>query len=434
MAAGTVISGGFPGRVAQEVNPNQKCGGCLHYDGQAGRVGACTIGLRPWLCGDGEMAEVGYAPLARGGGAYLPDMSNHDAQAPEVETQFVSEMYGAGSTRPVQVQQVSLGEEHVHFIKSMVADHTALQRSMCRLCNNRNAIGTAPSNFGVQVCTCEPIAARDVAKALAPRLNNLQRSVMSLDDVVAFVYDVAKAGFKTPLEKATFYHPSGRYDVTPAGNGKGEHHVDFHPHGGGQTARVGTFESRGAARRGAEAHAQRFAVGSNSTGTAKPSKTVVGGPDAKKRAITFSGAHQGDTGAHPVSIKSLTFKPHEQGGSIATTHHGDYELQPQKAGSSKHRAVYYPKAGGTFHDLGVHHSEHAAGRAASAHHTSTGSIEKGHGFKQGDTVFHNPSADKRPGAGTPAVVGSRSTETHVHIITKPGKPGRMVEHSEVQKR
>lgn len=274
MTAGTVISGGFPGRVAQEVQPNQKCGGCLHYDGQAGRTGACTIGLRPWLCGEGDAADIGYAPLTRGAGAYLPDMSNHDAQAREVETQFVSELYGAGSTRPVQVQHVSLGENHVNFIKSMVDTHSMLQRSMCRLCANSGAIGTAPANVGPQVCTCEPMAARDVAKALAPKLSNLARSLMTIDDVIAFVYDVAKAGYKLPLEKASFFAPSGRYDVSAAGEGK--HHVAFHPHGGGASVHVGTFNSRGSARHGASTHAQRFASGSGRGGesTSKPTRQM----------------------------------------------------------------------------------------------------------------------------------------------------------------
>ena len=291
MSAGTVISGGFPGRVAQEVTPNQKCSGCLHYDGQAGRIGACTIGSRPWLCGDGGAADIGYAPLVRGAGTYLPGMSNHDAQAPEVETQFVSDLYGAGSTRPVTFEQVSLGEEHVHFIKSMVAQHASLQREMCRLCKSQGSIGVAPWTNDPQVCTCEPIAARDIAKSLAPRLNNRQRSILSLNDVTAFVYDVAKAGYKMPLEKGTLYHESGRYDVSPAGDGSGKHNVDFHPHGGGQSARVGTFGSRREAAGGAAAHAQRFASGSTGPARSAPAKpkTSVGSPDGGRSTKTPPG-------------------------------------------------------------------------------------------------------------------------------------------------
>jgi hypothetical protein len=199
MSAGTVISGGFPGRVAQEVQPNQKCEGCLHYDRQAGRTGACTIGERPWNCGDGDMQEVGYAPIARGAGSYLPDMSNHGSHAPEVDPQHVGGLYGAGSTRPVVVQQVSLGEEHVHLVKSMVDQHTRFQKSQCRLCSMQGTHGTAPPNVGYQICTCEPIRAEVVAKALEGRMSNRLRVAVPFDELVGWVRDVAKAGFRLPV-------------------------------------------------------------------------------------------------------------------------------------------------------------------------------------------------------------------------------------------
>lgn len=326
MAAGTVISGGFPGRVAQEVQPNEKCAGCLHYDGQAGRTGACTIGLRPWLCGDGEAQEVGYAPLARGAGNYLPDMSNHGAHAPEVPTQFVSDLYGSGSTRPVQVHQVALGEEHVHLVKSLVERHSQLQKSQCRLCSMAGTHGTAPPNVGFQLCTCAPLEARVVAKAVVSRMSNAQRVGVALDDVVEWVRDVVKAGFKVPfpkkarslgsrvidperraenralnrprptlsdqvtidgngghlrpIEKGTYYHPSGRYDVSPAGGGS--HHIDFTPRTGGpQTRLPGTFPSHGAARRAAIAHGERIAAGSGKVtpSTSAPTRQIKVGRD-----------------------------------------------------------------------------------------------------------------------------------------------------------
>lgn len=198
----TVVSGGFPGRIAQEVNPNPKCNGCLHYDGQAGRVGACLVGLRPWLCGEGEMQDIGYAPITRGAGSYLPPMGNHPAQAGEVSTQEVSDLHGAGSTRGVTFQQVSLGEEHVQLVKSMFSTHVERQQSMCRLCKSRGTIGMAPANVGPQVCTCEPIAARDIAKALVPRMSNAQRMSYDLDEITDWVRGVAKAGFKMPAPMA----------------------------------------------------------------------------------------------------------------------------------------------------------------------------------------------------------------------------------------
>jgi hypothetical protein len=199
MSAGTVISGGFPGRVAQEVTPNPKCRGCLHYDGQAGRIGACTIGLRPWLCGDGEAQDVGYAPIGKGAGTYLHDLVNDVPQAHEVEAQVVGGLYGAGSTRPVTVQHVSLGEEHAHFVKSMVAEHVRVQKSQCRFCLNTGSHGTQPANVLPQSCSCQPIRAQDVAKALVTKLDNRQRVSMTLDDLTKFVRDVVKGGASNML-------------------------------------------------------------------------------------------------------------------------------------------------------------------------------------------------------------------------------------------
>lgn len=201
MSAGTVISGGFPGRVAQEVQPNQKCGGCLHYDGQVGRTGACTIGDSPWKCGDGDAPDIGYAPLARGAGSYLPDMSNHGAHAPEVDPQHVGGLYGAGSTRPVEIRQVSLGEEHVHLVKSMVDRHAELQKSQCGLCSMQGSHGVTPPNVGYQLCSCAPLAAEVVAKAIMSRASNSLRATTMFSDVVEWVRDVAKAGFRLPVPK-----------------------------------------------------------------------------------------------------------------------------------------------------------------------------------------------------------------------------------------
>lgn len=207
MPAGTVISGGFPGRVAREVFPNQKCSGCLHYDGQGGRTGVCTIGLRPDNCGDGEVPEISYAPIVRGAGSYLPAMSNHPAQAPEVDPQETSALHGSGSTRAVQVHQVSLGEEHVHFVKSMLDEHDRLQKSQCLRCSMQRTHGTAPHNAGTQSCTCQTISAEVVAKAIISRMSNALKSRVSVGDVAAWVRDVAKAGFRLPAPKSKRDYP-----------------------------------------------------------------------------------------------------------------------------------------------------------------------------------------------------------------------------------
>lgn len=332
MSAGTVISGGFPGRIAQEVHPNQKCSGCLHYDGQAGRTGVCTIGLRPDNCGGGEAPDVSYAPIARGAGSYLPDMSNHGAHAPEVDAQVVGGLYGSGSTRPVTVHQVSLGEEHVHLVKSMMTRHADLQKAQCRSCSMRGTHGVGPANVGPQDCSCRPIEAATIVKAIVGGMSNAQKMRLFgargsdwVESAKEWVRDVVKAGFKLPtpksarslggkpapkdpapargprslsdqlkiddsgghlrpIEKGTFYHESGRYEVTPAGGG--QHHVDFHPAGGGAPTRLpGTFSSHKEARRAVRTHGERMAAGSGKVtpSTQAPTRQmrVPGSPDKK---------------------------------------------------------------------------------------------------------------------------------------------------------
>ena len=221
---GTVMSDGFPGRIAREVTPNPKCSGCLHYDGQGGRTGVCSIGWPgPWQCGDGGAQDIGYAPVGKGAGSYLPDLSNYDPQAPQAETQFVSKLYGDGQTRPVTFKQQSLGEEEVDFVKSYVVDHVRLQRSMCRLCNSRGLIGASPFNVAPQECTCSDPNVRDVAKALVARLSNRQRSRLTADQVVEFVsevvgeHSIVKSARSRTYKPLSDMHPHDRHHITNGG-------------------------------------------------------------------------------------------------------------------------------------------------------------------------------------------------------------------------
>ena len=363
MAAGTVISGGFPGRVAQEVQPNPKCNGCLHFDGQGGRTGVCTIGLRPWLCGEGDASDIGYAPISRGAGTYLPGMSSRSVQAPHAGDQDASDLYGAGSTRGVQFQQVSLGEEHVHFVKSIVENHNAVQRSMCRLCKSTGStLGTTHSNIGPQVCTCEPIAARDIAKALMPRLSNRERSVVTFEDATGFVYEVAKAGFDArAMSKGTFYHQHGKYEVSPSGSG--QHHVDFHPRGGGKPTRVATVDSHKEGRRAADTHALRFASGTGADNAGhKPKSThTPAGLPSMKDAVS-------------VAKKALSWSDHPTGQKQATTEHGAY----RHSDSDVH---YMPWASpgrlGNATKLGEGSSKRKLRKLAEEHHAKKSDTEKG---------------------------------------------------------
>lgn len=339
MSAGTVISGGFPGRVAQEVQPNQKCGGCLHYDGQVGRTGACTIGLRPWLCGEGDAQDIGYAPLTRGAGSYLPDMGNHGVHAPEVAPQQTSDLHGVGSTRPVQVQQVSLGEEHVHLVKSLVERHATLQKAVCRACSMRGTYGIAPPNVGVQVCSCVPLEATTVAKAIISRMSNAQRSVLSSEsadpvaDVAQWVRDVAKAGFRKP--------PMPMLDV-PTSGARG--HKKKPPK---------TVPAYDGSR--VPAHSSRV-MPQLDVNTSK-------GSIADQLRVSDTGGHLRPT------TKSLKWGPGWSAGGVhAHTHHGEYIVAPSGEG---HHTAYYDQHGKTQYErdhLGHHSTPAAAMAAAEKHH------------------------------------------------------------------
>lgn len=303
------------------------------------------------MCGDGDAQDIGYAPIARGAGSYLPDMSNHAVQAREVETQFVSSLYGSGSTRPVHVQEVTLGEGHARVVKGFYARHMEMQKTFCRLHQGHGqSYGmAAPSNFDAQVCSCSEPNVRDVAKALVPSLSNRERTMLDFDDVIEFVEDVVRAGF-TRIEKAVF--PVGKHGkvVTQhVGDRSGNIDVHFHPSGGGDPVHLGTATDHHSARKiaikhsnaimgsggsptpqqkeaaaveispgwhalagghtPAGEHAGRSSVGSAPTGGPK---TTVGSPKARSQSgsevkpkITFSGARtpSGETGAHPISVK-----------------------------------------------------------------------------------------------------------------------------------
>lgn len=277
---GTVISGGFPGRVAQEVQPNPKCHGCLHYDGQGGRTGVCTIGTKPFMCGEGDDQMTGYAPIARGAGSYLPDMSNHSVQAREAETQFVSKLYGSGSTKPVQFQTVTLGEERERFVKSLVAQHMEMERRLCRLHQgNGPSFGASPYHHAPQSCSCSPPTDVSIAKALVSQLSNRERVSLDAADLLDFVRafgDVAWTGEHVQVaegvEKGTFFTPVGKYETKRVQGGG--HHVEFHPHEG-EKQHVGTYPSAAHARHALITHARKFAAGS---GSSTPVRSVSAGP------------------------------------------------------------------------------------------------------------------------------------------------------------
>lgn len=414
MSAGTVISGGFPGRVAQEVTPNQKCEGCLHYDRQAGRTGACTIGDSPWKCGAGDAPDIGYAPLARGAGSYLPDMGSHGARAPEVDPQVVGGLYGSGSTRPVEIRQVSLGEEHVHVVKSVLERHAELQKSQCLRCSMRGTHGTAPHNTDPQACSCRPIEAATVAKAVVARMSNAQRVGAPLDAVTAWVREVAKAGFRLPASNTRGSADLRAFALEHSGvegNGRSDDRNGGHLRPAEKGERRHAAQADGVAKsfysdewinqfKGTtlfdaasklceqelemeEAElARREENVKHEKARAKALKQVsTTAPDfdwqeqearrtkiriAKQRlVIKLAGLHQEKmTGV----LKSLAFKPHPEtpNNSVARASHGEYEISPTSSG--RHRLDYYAGSGDHPAHTESFSSHNRAVKYANAHH------------------------------------------------------------------
>lgn len=373
MSAGTVISGGFPGRVAQEVQPNQKCEGCLHYDRQAGRTGACTIGEHPWNCGTGEAQEVGYAPLHRGAGSYLPDMSNHGAHAPGVAAQPASDLHGAGSTRPVAFHQVSLGEEHVHVVKSVLEGHGRLQKSQCRLCSMQGTHGTAPPNLGLQVCTCKSIRAEDVAKAVVARMSNALRAAVPFDALVQWVRDVAKAGFRLPL-------PERRRELAPLSRPGASlsDQVQIDDRGGHLKPVTKSFSKLGheAVHLTGAAHSQETVRSHERARDAHKVAASEGGPKASfheqhvayhDEQVSKLGVNKGER----VSFRSEDDMPHVEHPrtwvSHARTSHGTYQLEEPGIRTGEHARLTYQAHDGSGH-VSTHPSVNEATRFARQHH------------------------------------------------------------------
>jgi hypothetical protein len=185
---GTVISGGFPGLVSQEVQPNLKCRGCFHFQPQQGKLGVCVVGLQPWNCGEGDSPQTGYSPVD--GPAAIADEANAPvARAAEVDVQEVAPMYSRVANTAMPIKWDVLGEEHVSMAKGLADEWSARQRVFCPLHQGSGgaAQGTGAFNAGYALCKCQPVNRGDIAKSIAANLSNRARHLLDMDDVRYFV-------------------------------------------------------------------------------------------------------------------------------------------------------------------------------------------------------------------------------------------------------
>ena len=182
----------LPGQSAQSVQPNPKCEGCLHYNSQGGQTGVCTIGFRPWLCGDGDAPDMGYSPVA----AQRPSMPGSFAPLAQVGKPGQSndapvENYRGGASTEVPITVSVLGAAHVGLVKSIVNEREVLMRSVCAL---HQSLAKSSGQFSLQYvqqsCTCNPVSDIEVAKALVPLLSNADRQWLTAEEIVFFVKSV----------------------------------------------------------------------------------------------------------------------------------------------------------------------------------------------------------------------------------------------------
>lgn len=166
----------FPGVIAQEVSPNPKCNNCLHFEGNRGTVGLCVIGLRPWLCGDGDNQIAGFSPL--------------DGQKPTEPGNVAASGQANAGVDTLQVVPMSLtvlGDEHAVMTKSIHDELDAIQKKVCPLHQNTTTMKSYSQSVGVQVCKCKRIASKAIATKLFKALENKERVHVNEDDVLFFV-------------------------------------------------------------------------------------------------------------------------------------------------------------------------------------------------------------------------------------------------------
>jgi hypothetical protein len=167
---------------AQLVDPNAKCSGCMNYDPQLGGTGACLVGLRPWLCGDGTTPTTGYAPMTM----QVPSIS-----APMAFSSQVDAPTGA-DVAPPELPLVVLGEEHVQLVHQLEAQEVTLQKSLCPThsrvaANGQTSHYVAGSYEGLR-CACSPVSDFAIAKSMTQHLANRELALISAPVLLDFVH------------------------------------------------------------------------------------------------------------------------------------------------------------------------------------------------------------------------------------------------------
>ena len=342
----------LPGQYAQSVNPNPKCESCLHYDSQQGPTGACMIGLRPWLCGDGDAPEMGYAPLTNIGPT-LP-----------VGSTCPQRLGTEGHDGPdVPMKLVTLGDDYVTAVSAIVSEREALMKMSCPLHQQAiKSMGQYHHSYEEQECRCIPVTDVEVAKALVPLLSNAVRQYVSAQELVDFVGDVRtgrisstcsddRTAIPTPAsyQRAPATSKTSKMAVVKSSEPDFEKAIDNTKHSYIVTGPLRPQPRGFANLRAASRHVDKL---DNEYGGARHS--YMRNPDFKPGAVEKA-----------LDLNRVAFAKVKGAGHVAMTTHGSYHVNANPKGGHD---LHYTPRGGDRKLIGHHPTATSAMGSAITHH------------------------------------------------------------------
>ena len=182
--------------VARKVQPNPKCGGCLHYNPQ---TVTCQVGMMPQNCGDGLEPTYGYAPLSEmkpGADDQPPTVGAAQAVAPHDPVANNDTM----ADWPMQI----LGDEAPQVVAVMQSVvQAAVQKSQndCRACSYGPMTGQVPTALAGMLLehSCSYSVTEMMVKSAIGKLSPHQRAKVDYDVVEAMLEECLE-----PLSKGFF--------------------------------------------------------------------------------------------------------------------------------------------------------------------------------------------------------------------------------------
>lgn len=108
------------------VPQNNKCNGCVHYDGNAqAKGGVCEVGSMPQVCGTGGEKKFGYAPLDELGPDEIDDLATPQLSG----TRGAMNEHG-DIEKPIAMKRVVLGDEDLSIAQRIHGERTGVKKSL----------------------------------------------------------------------------------------------------------------------------------------------------------------------------------------------------------------------------------------------------------------------------------------------------------------